>query len=580
MLPETMLPAPRRIEPPREQTAAAAHAPIWTRGEIWVVSAAVCALVALRVAYVFHYRVDSDEPQHLHVVWGWASGLIQYRDLFDNHAPLFQMLCSPLMRALGERSDIIIPMRLAMLPLFLADLWCVYTIAARLFSHRTALWCAAFCALLPTFFFVTTEFRTDDLWTTLWLAALVIATGGKFAGRRAWWFGVCIGATFAVSMKTTLMLLALALAALMVAVLRRFEKRAAAMPMPTVKACALALAGMLVVPSALVALFGAWHALPQMYYCVIQHNTVPGLGKWRKVGFHLFIFPLSILPLAAGAWLAMRSAADQAQAGGRALVLFTGGFYLALLRSYWPLVTAQDYVPFLPLFSIVAMSFVAWLGALLHPRLRYALPALLLCAELGAVLFPKKHTLAEKSVRVWNENLAEVLDLTNPGDYVMDAKGETIFRTRPIYFVLEGVTLQRMKMGLIANNIRERLLATKTCVVLNHRLREPNQSWMRANYISGNSRVFVAGKNLGEIPSAGTIDFSTVIPARYAFLFAKKTAAGTIDGQPLAASQWIEPGAHELRFEPGGSGAVALVWAQAAERGFTPFSKHAPRPRG
>src|SRR2546426_7209281 len=58
------------------------------------------ALIALRIAYAFVYRINSDEPQHLHVVWGWANGLLQYRDLFDNHSPFFQMLCAPLFRAL------------------------------------------------------------------------------------------------------------------------------------------------------------------------------------------------------------------------------------------------------------------------------------------------------------------------------------------------------------------------------------------------------------------------------------------------------------------------------------------------
>lgn len=550
----------------------------WTRAEIWAVIAAVCALIALRVGYAMHYRIDSDEPQHLHVVWAWATGQVQYRDVFDNHAPLFQMLCAPLMRFLGERADIIIPMRLAMIPLFLADLWCVYLIAARLYSRRAALWTAALCALFPTFFFVTTEFRTDDLWTTLWLAALVIATGGRFAGRRAFWFGVCMGATFAVSMKTTLLLLSLGLAAAVVLAMRRLIFRESASAWELVKACALAVAGMLILPAVLVAVFAALHALPQMYYAVIQHNTVPGLGKWRQPGFHLYIFPLSILPLLVLAWVAMRFAGDRRQAVGRALILLTGGFYLTLLRSYWPLITAQDYAPFVPLLALVCAPFFAWLGALAHPRLRYALPALLLCVEVLWILVPSKHRITDKSVRLSNKNLAETLRLTDPTDYVMDAKGETIFRTRPIYFVLEGVTLQRMKMGLIAKDIRERILATNTCVVLNHRLREPEESWVRQNFIRGEGKVFVAGKRLGDAPPDGAaIEFSTEVAARYAILSEDGPVEGTLDGAPISASQWIAPGAHELRLAPGTSGPVMIVWAQAVERGFTPSFREVPR---
>src|SRR5947208_12458843 len=42
--------------------------------------------LVLRAIAFFHYRFDSDEPQHLHVAWGWTAGLLQYRDVFDNHA--------------------------------------------------------------------------------------------------------------------------------------------------------------------------------------------------------------------------------------------------------------------------------------------------------------------------------------------------------------------------------------------------------------------------------------------------------------------------------------------------------------
>ena len=79
---------------------------------------ALTVMLFMRVAYVFRYRIDSDEPQHLHVVWGWVHGLLQYRDVFDNHSPLFHLLCTPLLAALGERADVLLPMRLAMLPLY------------------------------------------------------------------------------------------------------------------------------------------------------------------------------------------------------------------------------------------------------------------------------------------------------------------------------------------------------------------------------------------------------------------------------------------------------------------------------
>src|SRR6185312_17228889 len=71
------------------------------------------ALLVLRVVYAWALHVNSDEPQHLHVVWAWTQGLLPYRDVFDNHAPLFQLICAPLLALLGERADLVALMRLA-----------------------------------------------------------------------------------------------------------------------------------------------------------------------------------------------------------------------------------------------------------------------------------------------------------------------------------------------------------------------------------------------------------------------------------------------------------------------------------
>src|SRR5437762_12870858 len=85
----------------------------------------------LRAIAFFHYRFDSDEPQHLHVAWGWTAGLLQYRDLFDNHAPLFHMATAPILRLVGERPDVLLYMRAPMLLLFAVVIWVTYILGAR-----------------------------------------------------------------------------------------------------------------------------------------------------------------------------------------------------------------------------------------------------------------------------------------------------------------------------------------------------------------------------------------------------------------------------------------------------------------
>jgi len=115
-----------------------------SRIELWFAVGLFVSLLVLRILYAFHYRIDLDEPQHLHVVWGWTQHMIPYRDYFDNHAPLFQLLCSPLFAVLGARPDIIVPMRLAMIPLFALSLYFIARIAGALISARRPLGCG-FC---------------------------------------------------------------------------------------------------------------------------------------------------------------------------------------------------------------------------------------------------------------------------------------------------------------------------------------------------------------------------------------------------------------------------------------------------
>src|SRR6202022_3139336 len=103
------------------------------------------------VAY-FRYRFDSDEPQHLHVAWGWTAGLLQYRDLFDNHAPLFHILTAPMLKLVGERPDVLLYMRAPMVLLFAVVIWSTYIVGRRLYSERVGGGRAGVLSSFPTSF--------------------------------------------------------------------------------------------------------------------------------------------------------------------------------------------------------------------------------------------------------------------------------------------------------------------------------------------------------------------------------------------------------------------------------------------
>ncbi len=122
-------------------------------------------ILILRISCIFYTPIDGDEPQHLHVIWSWTQGLVQYRDVFDNHTPLFHLLMVPIMAFLGSHPDIIVVMRFFLLPIFLSMLLVVYLLSQSVFGRRAALWTTlwistALCLGLRSYFLrKTIEFR-------------------------------------------------------------------------------------------------------------------------------------------------------------------------------------------------------------------------------------------------------------------------------------------------------------------------------------------------------------------------------------------------------------------------------------
>jgi hypothetical protein len=530
------------------------------------------------------------------------------------------MLNAPLLWALGERADIVVPMRFAMIPLCVVTLWCVYRIGLALYGRRAALWSTLATALVPVYFFTSCEFRTDDLWLVFWVATLLALLAGN---SPAWfWSGVFMGCAFASSMKTSLLAGCLIAAGIFVALFRfidraRSSKKEEPEPQKFKTALGLlwAVLGMLIVPGLIVGFFWSKGALKEFYYCVVQHNVVPGMGN-SKLGLHSLRLPIAMPFLLAIGFGLYRYASRPEIGVRRALVFLTGGIYLMALRSYWPLITAQDYLPFVPLLCLVVTPLFL---SLLDLRFRQAPPAALplnappLSTPLFLVILDRtnfpilqvgapllacgvllgmaihEHPFWENDTRKQLEMMRDVLALTDPADPLMDGKGETIFRKRPFYYVLEGITIERIRLGLTPNTIVHDLVEAKTPVVHISRLQGDAPAFVRANYLPVNS-LHVLGKFLTQAnqPAGASYSFSVAVPAQYDLvtpsgpLRAHSTPSSpaspdaapaleiTLDGLPFDGPRQLQPGTHELRLNAPHA-PIALFWAKAVQRGYSPF---------
>ena len=557
-------------------------------------------VLALKLVYPFVLRFQSDEPQHLHVVWGWARGLVPYRDVFDNHTPLFHLLCAPLFRALGERADIVVPMRFAMIPLYCLTLWCVFKISQALYSQRAALWTTVATALVPVYFFTSSEFRTDDLWIVFWMLSLLALVVGKSSRPLPFWTGFFMGCAFATSLKTSLLLGCLLAASACVGIFKLLQpgkeveaavsaaptkpmdRRLTQTPLHWVRPLVSGILGMLLIPLLIVLFFYFKGAFHDLYYCVVQHNLLPGMGNSRP-GLHSLRLPIAF-PFLFGIGLAIFRYSEVPAVGARRALLFlTGTIYVMALRSYWPLITDQDYLPFVPLACIVGTPLVLWACDRTQvAAIRIGVPAIAILALLWMTVIA--HPFWQDDTRKQIQMIQDVLNLTKADEFVMDGKGETIFRKRPFYYALEGITLERMDRKLIADTIVQRMIETETAVIHVSRLQKEASAFVKANYLPlGNLQILgqiLHPEPAGSDPEAGSdaakknsdelCSFSIAVPSEYQIVSNDGPVSGTLDGMPVNGPRRLLAGKHELRIA-GSHGPVALFWARAVERGYSPF---------
>jgi hypothetical protein len=312
---------------------------------------------------------------------------------------------------------------------------------------------------------------------------------------------------------------------------------------------------------------------------------LPHLDKKNSPPWFIIIFPITFPFVIYGARLIACATVDSQLAFRRAFVFVICGFYLSALYSFWTLITRQDFLPYHPL------AFVFWSAALIHicksekvqalrlPRAFHSQlwPAYLV--GLGLFLCVVTRPFWINSAKLETDLLRDVLALTEPGEYVFDCKGETIFRQRCYRPVLEAVTFERIQRKLIADDMPARCVQTRTC------LAAPNEqpTWfarqfVTQNYLRVRGLTRVAGGYLRESPSqAGTLEFDSVIPGSYKIINHAGEVNGILDGEIYKGARFLNPGKHFFR-PVNEADTLAFVWARAVDLHYSPFDYVPPKP--
>jgi MFS family permease len=504
--------------------------------------------LAMRVVAFFHYRFDSDEPQHLHVAWGWTAGLLQYRDVFDNHAPLFHIATAPLLLLLGERADILLWMRGPMLLLWLIVVACTYAVARRLYDVRIAIWSVVLLNVLPPFFLKSIEFRTDNLWNALWMLAIVVLFLRRRSTSTFFLAGLLLGCALSVSLKTMLLLFTLVGAGAITWFLRR-RGRGAGIRAGLVAVFSL---GFTIAPALIAGYFIARGAWPDLVYGAFRFNSLVAVTRSPFVVWlpRLCYIPMMCVVLRQ-AWRFRTRTTD-----ARYFFAVATGIFFATLFSFWILISPRDFLPFLPFLTIF---FVA---ALAHRK--YFLEAIIVMAIVSLTGVGYYADWLSNRTAEFITMERQLLNVSRPGELVMDYKGELIYRRRPYYFILEFITRNAIAQGLVADTVPEDLLRTRCHIAQADGAQWPDRArtFMAANFIDL-GRLRVSGQWL---KPDGT--FTIAIPGDYVILDKNGEAKGVLDGTPYRWSRMLERGVHKFA---GAKERVACVWAPAYSRGFSPF---------
>src|SRR5438094_301568 len=246
-------------------------------------------MVVFRLVSITRFKFDSDESQHMHVIWAWARGFVQYRDVFDNHMPLFQIMFAPIFALIGDRATILYWMRFILLPMYFVGAWCTYRIGELLFSRRVGVWAVILVGLYALYHFTSFEFRTDNLWAPLWLLCITVLISGPLTVPRALVAGLLLGLSFSVSLKSVLLLLTLLVSAPIALFL--VGRKQLGQSWAHLARCTLAFfAAIPLAPGASAtafALAGLWR---DFRYCNLEHNILPHLNTKNHPAWWIMVF--------------------------------------------------------------------------------------------------------------------------------------------------------------------------------------------------------------------------------------------------------------------------------------------------
>lgn len=460
--------------------------------------------IVLRVALTLNREIDIDEFQHLHSAWMVSQHYVLYRDVWENHPPLFYYLLLPLFRYCREGPGLVLTARVITSFAGLGILVLTYVLARIDHDKPTSFLAVIVLSFMVIFAEKSIEVRPDPFLIILWLTSLWISIRAFSNGQRFGFFaaGLLLGIAFLFSQKALLPYAAMSFTFLVCSyvdksqsALFRFLKMQSSYTL-----------GFLIPVAVCLAFFYYSGTLKAMITSTVlesfsyPNNSRPFyLLQLRNICFFLLASAGVIIHV-------RRLRHGSASARASQLLLLLPGLFLLLIFLF--LQTApypQSALLFAPLMAIYgAEAFRKSMDGILISRrnadekdgTEFRLKAkglLLFAAALAAGLIIPCAMLLLKGHPFSNTNVAQfrtmeyVMDHTQPGEAVFDGESAYIFRPQAYFYgSLFHAIVWRIQRGEIEQDIPESLTRTNCRVVIYDErvstLPQAVQLFLKANY--------------------------------------------------------------------------------------------------
>jgi hypothetical protein len=243
----------------------------------------------------------------------------------------------------------------------------------------------------------------------------------------------------------------------------------------------------------------------------------------------------------------------------RLAVFLAAAFYALLVIGFSPTLKKQTFLPVYPLLALAAVGGVQVLGPRRAPWLESAVCVAFLTHQILECA-PWRDGLAEQ----WTL-LKDTLALTRPGDMLLDLKGETIFRRRPIYLVYVLATTRGMEIGRLPKEDPVQLSASDTAVVIGTGAGFPKdmRKYIKDHYLPASaSRLWVAGSDVDRVQENGHRVMRADPPVAGVYVI-------LANGSAPIGSLWVKkPGPQALDLPDRDD--LLLYWKAAWDAGYRP----------